>query len=832
MRTKVLLCLMVLLTITGLVFAQEDEWWVGKPIKDITFEGLEYIQTSDLEGIIATYKGESFSDSIYNGLLEKLYADFFTDVQTIAIQGDENKNTVILRFVVKEKPVVGTINLIGNKKVRRTDILAAVSIKEQDVFIQSKLWMDERAVRDLYLEKGYTNIRVIGKADKAPNGTITISFNIDEGRQTTVKTINFEGNTAASAKTLKGVMSLKEPTLFKPGAFKESLVEQDKTAILKYYNDKGFIDAQITNVIRETDIVSDPAKDQVSLTFVIKEGDSYSYGGITFEGNKIFSTEQLTSLLRLKSGDVFNMTQFQTDFQAIANLYFENGYTRNYIAPEAKRDNERKIVSYKIVIVEEERSHIENIIIRGNLKTKDHVILREFDLESGDIFSNTKVQNGLRSLYNLQYFSSVAPDIESGSSPSLVNLVLNVEEQNTASIQFGVTFSGITDANSFPISLFASWSESNFLGNGQSISSNLTLSPNTQSLSFSFGESWFANKPVSVGFSLGVSHSLLTCGQDILGKIFTDDDWDNAEDNNIPPDPYDTWEEYKDAGSIPDAYLMEYQNWSFSAGMNTGYKWRPVFADVTLRGGLSFGLVHNFYDSAIYRPADKIIREKSKKWTWDNAAWLRLSVDDRDLTYDPSKGWFASQQLTWQGLFPEVELEYYLRSDTKLEGYFTLWNTILGESFNFKGVLASTFGFSALKSVANHKISESNKLSVDGMFVGRGWSSVSSSTTGQALFTSNTELRVPVVPGMLAFDLFFDAASTWQSTTDMITTNWADNTFYFSFGPGIRFTIPQFPFRLMFANCFKMKDGKFEWKGASSNSTSWEFVLSFNITNS
>ena len=223
-----------------------------------------------------------------------------------------------------------------------------------------------------------------------------------------------------------------------------------------------------------------------------------------------------------------------------------------------KRDNERRQIGYEIIIVERGRSHIENIFIRGNEKTKDHVILREFDIETGDIFSNSKVLSGMRNLYNLQYFSAIQPDVVQGSDPSLVNLILDVEEQNTASVQFGVTFSGITDANSFPVSVFASWAETNFMGYGQSLSSSLTLSPTQQSLSLSFGESWLAGKPISLAVSLAVHHSVLYAGQDTTGKIFSDSDWDNAEDNNIPPDPYDTWDEYETAGTIPDSYLMQH----------------------------------------------------------------------------------------------------------------------------------------------------------------------------------------------------------------------------------------------------------------------------------
>ena len=94
-------------------------------------------------------------------------------------------------------------------------------------------------------------------------------------------------------------------------------------------------------------------------------------------------------------------------------------------------------------IVEQDRAHIESIAFKGNKKTKDFVLYRELPLEVGDIFSKAKIMEGLRNLYNLQYFSAVDPQMFPGSAENLMNLVISVEEQSTADIQFGITLSGL-----------------------------------------------------------------------------------------------------------------------------------------------------------------------------------------------------------------------------------------------------------------------------------------------------------------------------------------------------------------------------------------------------
>jgi len=150
-------------------------------------------------------------------------------------------------------------------------------------------------------------------------------------------------------------------------------------------------------------------------------------------------------------------------------------------------------------------------------------------------------------------------------------------------------------------------------------------------------------------------------------------------------------------------------------------------------------------------------------------------------------------------------------------------------NWNLKFVLAGFSGLSFLLPVNGNIISDTNKLYVDGMFNGRGWTSLYSlaSARGNVLLTHTVELRMPVAPGILSADFFFDAVAPKNNFSDLSTLSL--NDYYFSYGPGLRFSIPQFPLRLMFANTFRIQDGKFQW--GSSKGSDWQFVLSFNIQN-
>ena len=826
MRTKIVALLILISCCIGSVFAENsDEWYQGKPVRTITFEGLANVSRTELDGLFASYIGKNFSDELYWDILQKLYAlEYFETINPVALPGDPDNKTVILQFAVTEKPVIRSIKFTGNNKIRAGELLDKVALKEGDVYNEMKSRVDERAVRDYYLDKGYASVKVSSEAVANDDKSITLKFNITEGKQTVVSSIAFEGNLVMSSKTLKKVLSLKEAKFLSSGTFKESALEDDKNAIERYYRERGYIDAVVENVVRETDPESSDEKNLLKLTFVIKEGDQYTYGGTTIEGNQIFTTEELAVKIKLKEGDVMNQSRFDVGFQAIADIYYENGYTSSYINKRENRDTGRKEVSYIITIVENTRSHVENIVIRGNTKTKDNVIIREFSLEPGDIFSKTKLLDSMRNLYNLRYFSSITPDLEQGSEQNLVDVIINLEEQTTASVQFGVTYSGSADAEAFPISAIIKWEETNFRGEGKTLSADLMASFDTQTISVGYSENWFLGSPLTVSFSLSAAHETLSAYQDAQFPLFNDYYYD---DNGIVPDPYTSLDEYDSTSNLDTSYKMKYTHWEYSFATATGYRWNPQFATVTLRGGVNFSVARNVYDASVYRPADATIRNAYGAWGWNNYVWTRLSLDRRDINYDPSTGWFASEQVNYYGILPMLAPEYYIRSVTKAEGYLTLLNIPVSEVWNFKLVLAGFTSLSFQLPVANSQISDSNQLYIDGMFNGRGWTSIYSSLKGNMMMSHSAELRLPMVPGIIAADMFFDAAAVKDGIQSMSSLSL--NDYYFSFGPGLRISMPQFPLRFLLTNRFRIQDGKFEW--ANGKGPDWTFVLSFTIAN-
>jgi len=799
MYRKVLTVLVVLLLSINVLFAQatDDDWFWDQPISKIEFEGLKNVKKSDLTGLTSNYIDEPFTEDNYSELIDRLYAlDLFENIDSYVKHDDKNPDNVYLVFSIEERPVIKNITFNGNKKIRNGELKEQIKIKTSDVFVEGKVLIDERTLRNYYLQKGYTASKVSHKIEKVDGG-VNVIFNISEGASTIVKEINFNGNSIVSDRTLRGKLESKAAGFMKDGAYQASSIEVDKMAICNYYLERGYADVNILDTKIETTLNEEKQRNEIVITYIIQEGAQYTYDGLVLEGCTVFSAGELMALTKLKAGAVFNYTKFQEDLSNIATKYYENGYMSNDFQPIPTKDSDHHVIGYKLVIQENARSHVENIIIKGNGKTKDYVIAREIPIQPGDIFSREKILTGYRNLMNLQYFSNVIPEPQAGSEQNLIDLVFTVEEQSTIALNFGATFSAMTDPETIPISLYCKFENSNLAGEGKSASSQINISNTEQSIDFSYAQNWIGKLPVAFSENLTLSHSKTTSAVNMWTP---------------------------DLGLIQEYYFLKYAGWT--ATLNTGFsrRWTPDFAIISAGAGLTNSIKDYVYDEASYVPVDQGLSAYANRPGVMNGVYTSLSIDDRDLSYDPSKGWFASERLSWYGIIPQIEKEFFLRSDTKLEAYLKICDIPVTEKWNLKLVLGDCAGVSAIFPAFDSTVTDSNRLYIDGVLNGRGWSDLAKTSKGMAMFNNKLELRMPIVPNIIGVDLFHDAvvvAPTVKGISALTINDW-----YFSFGPGIKILMPQFPLHFMFAFRYQITENGFKF-----NEDPFQFVLSFNLVN-
>jgi outer membrane protein insertion porin family len=830
-RAVTFFCLFFLLPF--LLFSQQEEWYIGKPIKDFTFSGLATVSENDLRPIVKPYIGKTFTMDLFWEVQGKLFAmDDFENIEGEAKQADDARSSVIVNFSVRERPAVSSIVLVGNHDLRNSDILDKVLLKKGDLVSQAKVKSDETALRGLYLEKGYTDVSISGKFDaNQTDNTAVVTFTISEGSQTTIKEIHFSGNTFASESTLSNLMKTKPPFLFDTGVFQESKLEEDKKAIIDYYTDHGYVDAKIERINRE--VLSEAGKNSLVLTIYIAEGLQWNYGGLDLAGNSVFPTSRLQELAYQKPGKVLSLQKLQADYQRIVTLYQDNGYIYNAFSLKENRNEQAKTIQYTIQILERDKAHIENLIFKGNKVTKDFVLRRELPFEEGDIFDRAKIIDGVRNLYNLGYFSSVDPEPADGSAEGLMNIVFNVEEQSTADITFGMQLSG----QQFPITGTIKWGDKNFMGLGQTLGVDLEASPSSQSLSFNFIEPWMFAVRWSGGVTLSFNHSTLqNVYQDILPPFFSD-----AQFSIAAPDPFTNQTDYlamvQQGHTVPQQYLMSYDSFDIGIGFTSGYMYHFPPGWLGVNGGISSRFRYLTYDSSLYRPYDPSIRNNWKTWNIINRITTTVYLDGRDNFFNPTTGYKVSQGLGYTGgiLFGSRD---YIRTDSVLEGFLTLLDLPVAEDWNLLLILAAHSGVSLILPQFGYTppggstpiwdwtapiVDPSDLLYIDGMTVARGWGQV----YGEALWDNKIELRVPVTKETLWGIAFFDMAGIWQSPTDMFALS--ANDLLFSFGFGVRFAFPQFPIRLYLGKRFQVQNGQLVWKNGTlgdPNGFNFDFIIS------
>jgi len=829
----------VVFILCALPLSAQEEWYMGKPIADFTFVGLDTVSENELLPLVRPYIGAEFSLEVFWEIQETLYAlDYFESIEANAEPGDDAQESVIVEFTVREKPSVEAVLLEGNRRLRKGEILQNVLIAPGDMVTGIQADLDGQAITDLYLEKGYIDASV--KAVLEPGeqeNTVIVKFVIKEGSQTAIRSIIFSGNNFASEGTLKRQMKTKPQSLFSSGVFQELKFEEDQQRILDYYAERGYIDAKIEDVQRTIERDEGEGKNFLNITIYIDEGQQWTYGGMDFAGNTIFANETLQELVRQQPGTVLDKMKLEADTQRVADLYYENGYIFNIINREERRDTKKQEISYTIRILETDRAHIENIIIKGNEKTKDYVIYRELPFEEGDIFSKAKVLQGLRNLYNLQYFTQVQPETPPGSAEGLMDLVINVEEGNTANINFGIMFAG----GDYPISGMLRWEENNFLGKGQSLGINAELSTLRQLISLSFEEPWLLDRRWLGGVSFSFEHAIVpNVAQDSLFPIFGGDE-DNAvpdpylgylvdPDTGLPSTAADAITDYEYAlnqgESIPDQYLMDYTVWKFSLGFTTGYRYFTPLGWLGIRSGISTSLEQITYDADLFRPFDPVVREGNDAWKNVNKLGVTLYWDKRDFFLNPSKGFYIAQAATFAVGFPLGTREY-IRTDSTLEGFLTLVDVPAGENWDFKLVLAahSSWSFIFPQFWREDAIAITNDLLyVDGWNIARGWPL---ERDLKALWDNRLELRMPIAEQLLWWVFFFDGVVATPEIDDLKGMSLDD--FRFSIGGGLRFTIPQFPIRLYLAKRF-YRDEVDGWQWGTGDlpffGTTVEFVIS------
>ena len=425
---------------------------------------------------------------IDDGLKALIETGLFQDVQ-ISRPGGRVVVTVV------ENAVIGRIAFEGNKKVKDEQLSAEIQSKPRGTFSRPMVQSDAQRIAEIYRRSGRYDVHVTPEIIEQPNNRVDLVFTITEGQKTGVKSIDFVGNTTYSSYRLKDVIKTHESNLlsFLGGndVYDPDRIEADRDLIRRFYLKNGFADVQVVAALTEYD----PGRKGFLVTFKIEEGQQYRIGSVDFQSSiATFDGNALRGFSRVKVGSLYNVEAVEKSVEEMQIEASRRGYAFAVVRPRGDRNFDAHTVSVVFAVDEGPRVYIERINVRGNTRTRDFVVRREFDISEGDAYNRALVDRAERRLKNLDFFKSVKMTTEPGSASDRVVLIVELEEKSTGDFSVSGGYS-TTDGALAEVSV----SERNFLGRGLFAKASVTYGQFARGYSLSFVEPYLLDYRVALG---------------------------------------------------------------------------------------------------------------------------------------------------------------------------------------------------------------------------------------------------------------------------------------------------------------------------------------------
>ena len=436
------------------------------------------------------------------------------------------------------------------KIIKRSDI--DDKLREKNITVRLDAFVDLAMIRrvetvldDLMTEKGFANSRITHTLTPVAGGAklINVTFIINEGAKQKISKIDFIGNTAISDGSLTKRIKENKPKgslltlgfLKGGGTWKETAFEEDAQRVVDFYQRKGYARARIgqpeIKVLKES---KDGSTQWIELRVPVTEGQRYRMGELTFEGSKVFKTEGLKTLYKLKPGEWWDRKRLYDGFRSTQEVYGRSGYMEWTPAPMYKYSDDPDpveqaltnlvppmllaaaepaaagvkkvdpIVNVNVLFQEGPQYFVRRITFTGNATTRDNVIRREMRLFEGGVFDTEALKFSVRRLNQLGYFTEIHGDERdtkidknTDQGANTVDVTMKLSEQNRNQLTFGAgvsQYEGVFGQLAFQTS--------NFLGRGESLTVQMTAGDRSQNYQLAFTEPYLFDRNITGGFDV------------------------------------------------------------------------------------------------------------------------------------------------------------------------------------------------------------------------------------------------------------------------------------------------------------------------------------------
>ena len=436
-------------------------------------------------------KEMGLDDRSFSQAIKNLYrSGYFSDVNIYKSKG-------VVYVNVRENPIIDLISIEGNKEITDEIILEEIGTRPRNVFSRELIKNDSEKILTLYKRQGFFSTFVEPKIIKVDENRVNLVFEVFEGKEATIKKVNFTNNKIFSDSTLKDVISSTEYRWYEfwgtNDRFDKDRINYDKDLLKKYYFDNGYIDFEIVSV---NSSLVDNRKDFI-VNFTIFEGKRYKITNVKFNSSiRNLSSIKIKDLVDVDKGDWFSSKELDDAIKKITDETSKMGYAFVDISPRIKKIGDNK-VEVTFEIQEGTKIFIDRINISGNVKTNDDVIRRELTFVEGDAYNSSKIKESERHIRGTGLFDNIEIKLDEMVGTNKTEVDVGVTERSTGQFTVGAGFSSLDGAiGSLGIK------ESNLFGEAKELSLNLGLSTRKSEIDLSFTDPYFLNKDLAAGIDI------------------------------------------------------------------------------------------------------------------------------------------------------------------------------------------------------------------------------------------------------------------------------------------------------------------------------------------
>jgi len=461
-------------------------------VKEIGVQGNRRVQEAVILGRVSAKIGTPF---VANRTAEDIRAifslGFFDDVQ---VKVEDFEGGVKLTYMVVERPFVRDIVFAGNKKQDSATLQEKIELKLGSVYNPVEVNKSADKLKEYYETEGYFEVGITPEVEKLPDGDVTVTYRIAEGRRISIDQIVIEGAQGLTPKQVKGAMDTQEREyIVLRGTVQRQRLDEDVDRIIQLYNDDGYVQARVES----SEIQVDREKARATIRIVVVEGPQFKVGGVDVMGNAVLPVEEIRKRVELKTGDVFSRTKLRDSVKGITDLYSAVGRASADVNPNTLQDTPGRLVNIVFEINEGPETYVERINISGNTRSEEKILRREIPMAEGDLFTSQKLARAKQRLTNLNYFDKVNATTAPGSAKDKIIVNIDVTEKPTGLFSIGGGYSS-QDGALGTLDL----SQRNFLGKGWEVFLRLRGGQKLQTGTIGFTEPWLFDQPLAAGFDI------------------------------------------------------------------------------------------------------------------------------------------------------------------------------------------------------------------------------------------------------------------------------------------------------------------------------------------